>query len=387
MHKTNTSSMKELQIETTSEFVTIIFFENREPDFLIRETTYINSQKQFNEALTLQQHPQVQILMEDEMYDTKIYNAKVKQICRKEQNVNHGDSDYENILIQFINNEDNDNTNTNADNNNNTQYVSYWDLYYKCDFVCDKMKLLHQKVKEQLDKIYNKNRNDLYVFYECVDEIRDNAKGYYNVVPVPMYLDLISKRLNNYYYITIDSMKFDFELMYTNACMYNSEESFIVKKAKIFTQKLKEEIDKEWNVIEKQFNHNSNNNKDNGDDKEDNKVNTQMIQKKRKRFQKELDLDNLVDVDDETNYLFNHRSMRTRSSNNNNSNVKSSYTDTLTTSYSSNKKTKNTKFEIINTINTNNSNINDIQLKEHNNNNNNSTISTRNKYKNQHQHQ
>ncbi len=74
---------------------------------------------------------------------------------------------------------------------------------------------------------------------EKVDEVRDGAKDYYNIVPVPMYLDLIHSRIKNSYYIGKESILFDIELIYKNCLLYNGDNTNISKLAKKLVDDMK----------------------------------------------------------------------------------------------------------------------------------------------------
>ena len=85
---------------------------------------------------------------------------------------------------------------------------------------------------DRLEELY-------YPFYEKVDEIRDNAKDYYNIVPVPMHLNLIYSRVKNFYYTGIASITYDIDLIYKNCVLYNGENSNIVKASKRLVNEMK----------------------------------------------------------------------------------------------------------------------------------------------------
>jgi hypothetical protein len=124
------------------------------------------------------------------------------------------DSPFENMIVKYKNDED-----------SNLSRISIWEIFrkeIKLEKNCFENVL---KFLQNIDPIYS-------IFNQEVDEYRDNARDYYNYIPVPMYLQLISSRLINSYYIGISSLIFDFELIQENSISFNGESSNITRIAK-----------------------------------------------------------------------------------------------------------------------------------------------------------
>ncbi len=79
------------------------------------------------------------------------------------------------------------------------------------------LSLLEKKIRE----FSNKKNNISRYFLNRVDEIKDGASDYYNIIPVPCYINLILDRLENSYYINFESVIFDFNLIKDNSMEYN----------------------------------------------------------------------------------------------------------------------------------------------------------------------
>jgi hypothetical protein len=87
-------------------------------------------------------------------------------------------------------------------------------------------------ISSKIDEIYNKNMKKYKLFLEKVDEEKDGALEYYNIIPVPMYLNLIKNRLNNGFYTNFNSIEFDIKLIEINSLKYNGEDARITKDSK-----------------------------------------------------------------------------------------------------------------------------------------------------------
>jgi hypothetical protein len=61
------------------------------------------------------------------------------------------------------------------------------------------LKLL-DTLKNNIEEFYSKNEKTYYLFYDTVDEKRDQAENYYTIIPVSIGLKLIIERLGNGYY-------------------------------------------------------------------------------------------------------------------------------------------------------------------------------------------
>lgn len=54
-----------------------------------------------------------------------------------------------------------------------------------------------------------------------MDEERDKAPGYYKIIKVPMYYELVDKKLENGQYSSPEEFAADMRLVYANAMLYN----------------------------------------------------------------------------------------------------------------------------------------------------------------------
>lgn len=342
--------MKLKILDFDNEIIEIIFFENEQPDFLIREMVYLKSKKYFESR----KNDQVQIML-----DNEIYNAEIIKSQPKENNINFKDSLYESLTIKFLN--ENNNGKEPSVENDEIMLVSYWDLYIP-DFKVENimLKSLQDSFYKQFSRIIENNTECVSVFLNCVDEIRDHADNYYNIVPVPMYLELIGERLQNYYYITIESLKFDIELILKNAKLYNKETSIIVKYGTILVNKLLDLVEQE----EKLLIINNNSSLLNGEDPIIIKNNTsqeKMLMKKKKRIEKELGLEG-INLDDDN--LLNQRNLRKRNIIQNNFEILEKPSKLNNSVNSSKKKGKRgRKKKIISNQNTNGTNIKPLNQK------------------------
>ena len=69
-------------------------------------------------------------------------------------------------------------------------------------------------------------------FRELVDPIRDNAKDYLDIIKEPMSLNEVKKKLVNNKYTDLKSICYDVGLIWSNACLYNHEDSVLALMAK-----------------------------------------------------------------------------------------------------------------------------------------------------------
>lgn len=125
--------------------------------------------------------------------------------------------------------------------------VSFWDLYQS------ELKMNSWLTKSQLSILNHiehvvKNNPKFSLFMDMVDEVKDCAQDYYNIIPVPMFLNLIKNRLKNNFYSSLESIQFDLRQIEINASLYNGTDSKIAKSATTmvrsminFIAKLKEE--------------------------------------------------------------------------------------------------------------------------------------------------
>ena len=119
--------------------------------------------------------------------------------------------------------------------------ISFWDIFISMEESSKKICLtnLMEELTLKFDDIYNRNINKYSPFYEMVDEVKDMATDYYNIIPVPMFLKLIKSRLSNFYYQNIQSIEFDLNLIEKNAVTYNSITSQITKNSKLLINEIK----------------------------------------------------------------------------------------------------------------------------------------------------
>jgi transcription initiation factor TFIID subunit 2 len=88
----------------------------------------------------------------------------------------------------------------------------------------------------------------LEVFLQPVDEVRDNAPGYYETVPEPMDLATMGTKLTNGLYVDASAFKADFDLIITNCHLYNVDDKAFVKK---HADRLERELEWEWSGMTK----------------------------------------------------------------------------------------------------------------------------------------
>ena len=111
------------------------------------------------------------------------------------------------------------------DEDSSLSRISIWEIF------CKDHKLQKSSFENVLKFLQNTDPS-YSLFYQEVDEYKDNARDYYNYVAVPMYLQLILSRLENSYYIGISSLMFDFELILENSISFNGENSNITRIAR-----------------------------------------------------------------------------------------------------------------------------------------------------------
>jgi transcription initiation factor TFIID subunit 2 len=88
----------------------------------------------------------------------------------------------------------------------------------------------------------------LEVFLQPVNEVRDNAPGYYETVPEPMDLATMGTKLTNGLYVDASAFKADFDLIITNCHLYNVGDQDFVKK---HADRLERELEWEWSDMAK----------------------------------------------------------------------------------------------------------------------------------------
>ena len=181
-------------------------------------------------------------------------------------------------------------------------------------------------LKDTINSIYDKNKIEVEMFWDMVSE--NNDFNYYCEIPVPMYLKLIIARLENNYYLSLESLKFDIDLLVNNVKRFNKEGAEISQDAEIIQNRLYNRIEQLSNkfgennkVISNGTNIKINLNSDSGGSGVESTK--KMTGKKRKRILADIDIDeNMFNDDDENeDYLFgNTKKRETRSTVHNNMN-------------------------------------------------------------------
>ena len=192
---------------------------------------------------------------------------------------------------------------------NEEQKYSFWDIYLnkKINLISDKMKYIMSGLKLTINSICEKNKKEVEIFLET--DSKKNFIDYFNEIPVPMYLKLILSRLENEYYITEESIKFDIQLLANNAKTYGTEKSQVSKDAEVLKNRLFkriEQLSKDYqekkSVISNGTSIKINLNSDSGSGNESSK---KMIGKKRKRvINDENEKDVIKDYDESEDYIF-----------------------------------------------------------------------------------
>lgn len=123
--------------------------------------------------------------------------------------------------------------------------MSFWDIENKnlnraidpndIDFMLN--------LKDKIREILKKNFENYWVFENIVDEEKDDALDYYNLIVCPMSLSLIEERLKNCYYLNNKNLLLDLDLIQKNAELYNNNDSLIAKNAKKCVQEIKYAIE------------------------------------------------------------------------------------------------------------------------------------------------
>ena len=290
--------------------ITIILFENDNPDFLVRKQIYEETYKYYNENL-INQNNLVNLevnLSED------IIKVTLTEIQPEENNENFSNSKFNSLKVI-------------SDGEKDEQKYSFWDICINENnngLIDEKMKYIMSGLKDTFYSIYEKNTIDIEIFWNMVPE--KNDFNYYNEIPVPMFLRLILNRLENNYYLNEESLKFDIDLFVNNVKKFNLETAEISKDAEIIRTRLFKRIDQ----LSSKFNEKNQvisngtsikitlNSDSGGSGIESLK---KMTGKKRKRILADIDIDENMfkDCDDNDDYLFgNAKKRETRSSSHNN---------------------------------------------------------------------
>lgn len=134
----------------------------------------------------------------------------------KENNERYKDSLFENLFVEY------------SHDNKEVMRVSFWELHQENLQPYIKHELI-QNLLDKIEEVYNKGSNKYSFFLQKVDEERDGAFDYYNIITIPMYMELIKERLRNNYYVSFASIEYDICLIKQNACTYNTPNSDIAK--------------------------------------------------------------------------------------------------------------------------------------------------------------
>jgi len=89
-----------------------------------------------------------------------------------------------------------------------------------------------ERISSEIEKLlaHSAENGDIFAAFEWeVDS--QTFPHYYCTIPVPMYIDLIRRRLNNKYYRHIEALEFDIDLIYKNCAFFNAEGTSIVADA------------------------------------------------------------------------------------------------------------------------------------------------------------
>ena len=282
-------------IELDNTEITIILFDNDNPDFLVRKTIYEETFKYYKENILSKKDKNLQVNLSEDIINVTLVDNKPE-----ESNANFATSKFNSLKVI-------------TESDKDEQKYSFWDVCVngnQNNIITEKMKFIMDGLLDTINSVCEKNE-ETKIFYEMVSE--EGAPNYYEEVPVPMFIKLIIERLTNHYYITEESIKFDIQLLVDNASRYNGTDSQIAKDSEILKKRLFDEIEK----LSNKFEENKNNiNNDIANDSTIKKLNG----KKRKRVLTNLDLDQdifkLDDNDQSEDYLYgNHKRRELRSSN------------------------------------------------------------------------
>ena len=285
----------------------IILFENDNPDFLVRKKIYEETFKYYNEKIITKKDTKFKVNLKDDIIDVKLLEDK-----QEEKGQYFSKSKYNSLKVI-------------TEKEKKEKKISFWNINNKINIISDKMKYIMSGLKETINSVCKKNKNEVEIFMEIVsDEI---ASNYYKDIRVPMFLKLILSRLENKYYITEESIKFDIQLLVDNVKTFNTGYSKISEDVEILKKRLfdrLEQLSKNYkekkNVISNGTSIKINLNSDSGSGNESTK---KILGKKRKRIIDDENDDNMIkDYDESEDYLFinNKKSKSTNNININNAN-------------------------------------------------------------------
>ena len=295
--------------------ITIILFENDNPDFLVRKKIYEETLKYYQETIEKQNN----LINLEINLSEDIIKGTLSENQPEENNENFSNSKFNSLKVI-------------VENEKEEQKYSFWDICVNGNnngLINDKMKYIMAGLKDTINSVYEKNRKEVEIFWDMVPE--NNDYNYYNVIPVPMYLKLIIARLENNYYLNEASLKFDIDLMVNNAKIFNSDTATISKEVEVLKNRFftrVEQLSKKYNenkpnkqqVISNGTNIKINLNSDSGGSGVDSIK--KLTGKKRKRLLYDIDIDENMfvgkDYDEGDDYLFgNTKKRETRSSTHN----------------------------------------------------------------------
>ena len=282
-------------VELDKTEITIILFDNDNPDFLVRKTIYEETFKYYKENILSKKDKELQVNLSEDVINVTLVDNKPE-----ESNANFATSKFNSLKVI-------------TESDKDEQKYSFWDICVngnQNNIITEKMKFIMDGLLDTINSVCEKNE-ETKIFYDMVSE--EEAPNYYEEVPAPMFIKLIIERLTNHYYITEESIKFDIQLLVDNASKYNGFDSQIAKDSEILKKRLLDEITKLSNKFEENKN-NINNNLPNDS------TTKKLSGKKRKRVLTNLDLDQdkfkLDDNDQSEDYLYgNHKRRELRSSN------------------------------------------------------------------------
>ena len=303
-------------IELDNLEINIILFENDNPDFLVRKNIYEETLKYYQDNIVPKKVKNIQVNLGEDIINVNLLENKAE-----ESNANFATSKFNSLKVV-------------SDQEKDEQKYSFWDICINNNHnnnITKKMKFIMNGLLDTINSVCEKNK-ETKIFLDMVSE--EGAPNYYEEIPVPMYIKLISDRLVNHYYITEESIKFDIQLLVDNATKYNGVNSGIAKDSEILKKRLIDEIDKLSNKYEENNNTiiiNSNTNNNNTNNNSTNNINgndssKKYTGKKRKRVLNNLDIKedmfNFEDFDPSEDYLYgNHKKRELRSSNNRMNNI------------------------------------------------------------------
>ena len=297
-------------IDLKNSEITIILFENDCPDFLVRKQVYEETSKYYEENILTKKETNFKMNLSEDV--VKVILSEDKS---EEDNEYFSKSKFNSLNVISIPEKE-------------EQKYSFWDIHInkKMNIISEKMKYIMAGLKLTINSIYKKNEKEMEIFWER--DSKEISPDYYNDIQVPMFLKLIVDRLENDYYITEESIKFDIQLLVNNVKTNNTEHSAMFRDVEILKDRLFKRIEQlsinykeNKNVISSGTSIKINLNSDSGSGNESNK---KMIGKKRKRIIDDLDYEENFgkDYDDSEDYIFINNEKSKNNHNHNHINIK-----------------------------------------------------------------